>query len=1101
MKNKNNKFRFLNQNTFLICFFFSAMLGSFLFFGVGRAWGATYYAGPTGSGTTCSLAAPCALDYTVATKAGSGDTVIALSGTYGPFNGITFAGVPKTVTTDGGIVTVSFNSGQSGFYLSSGAAGSVINGFTFTGAGTYNIDNRASNVIISNCTFDSLLGTAIYNITGTGNIVSHCVFKDITGRAYYGDTNGATTINYSQFYRCGLNTFMDVLMAVSGNILTVNNSDFAGGGKRSMVRGSGLGTTVTVNNSNFIGSGGMTKYPDGTIQQANSATVTVNNSILGSSMLKTGLITSGNVTFNNVQQSTDPEFHSLGYNEAIVTFYSVDSNHLTTGSLSHYQTVADTHGAHFTYFPDDTDQSTMTEYFSTLQDFVEAGHDLGCEAKSSSPLDTGIPFTVSYSGTGTNPQIVIARTSDNDMTLVCKTDSGTDLTLEIGKTQTYKYIDSGVTPLASAISAHEDWEATVIDGVTGDYDDVYSYTLAEGIYDISGDTNILLDKTGRYFNEEIVLSKSDIENVMGNGYTVKSFFYPRYKTDDDALVTVKAAGYTVALAGQDNAYQLSSIDNIYSLSNDTMVNNVWWNTNMKGSGYDALTTTQKEIRVKAWARDLALGMKFYGHWFAFCLPENSALPAAEFGWILSELQKMGVQVLSFSEAQEYISSTSTESGDGYTRTFAQDYAALLQSTSPAIDAGTDVSLTTDFEGDPIYGLPDIGGYEFQPPFEMGKDGIDISSGARIYGDGKFRDYEGEGEGDTANLSVAPESGEFTTYEDDEARPLWMDITDITWGSGRREWKESSDTLGETNTLHTISNLTAGNTYTLTIDGDSPAGFITGTDCTETGACVADGNGQIAFVFTGGYSEHTFSLAGEDEEEIDDEDNNNNDNNEDNNERDLNTSKIKASSTPDSITIEWKTDYKTRSTLKYGTNRNLSEKKKDNDKEKKHKMTIANLLPNTKYYFKIKSEDGDDNEDRSKIHFIKTKANQSSNSNQNQSDTTQTTQETPSYSQSQGSNPALCSYTTQEGDTLWNIAKKVYGDPTNYPQIIEKNKDKYPDIASKLSIGQELTFCENKVQGLSETKTENGNGNSNNDNSEIRTQEPEYARWWNPFSWF
>lgn len=37
----------------------------------------------------------------------------------------------------------------------------------------------------------------------------------------------------------------------------------------------------------------------------------------------------------------------------------------------------------------------------------------------------------------------------------------------------------------------------------------------------------------------------------------------------------------------------------------------------------------------------------------------------------------------------------------------------LQSGSPAINAGTDVGLTTDYAGNPIKGLPDIGAYEFQ----------------------------------------------------------------------------------------------------------------------------------------------------------------------------------------------------------------------------------------------------------------------------------------------------------------------------------------------------------------------------------------------------
>jgi Right handed beta helix region/Purple acid Phosphatase, N-terminal domain/Pel9A-like, right handed beta helix region len=38
----------------------------------------------------------------------------------------------------------------------------------------------------------------------------------------------------------------------------------------------------------------------------------------------------------------------------------------------------------------------------------------------------------------------------------------------------------------------------------------------------------------------------------------------------------------------------------------------------------------------------------------------------------------------------------------------------LLSTSPAINAGTSVGLTRDFDGNPIFGAPDIGAYEFQP---------------------------------------------------------------------------------------------------------------------------------------------------------------------------------------------------------------------------------------------------------------------------------------------------------------------------------------------------------------------------------------------------
>jgi hypothetical protein len=53
----------------------------------------------------------------------------------------------------------------------------------------------------------------------------------------------------------------------------------------------------------------------------------------------------------------------------------------------------------------------------------------------------------------------------------------------------------------------------------------------------------------------------------------------------------------------------------------------------------------------------------------------------------------------------------------------------LQPTSPAINAGVDVGLTTDYAGNPIVGLPDIGAYEWY-------EGITVS-GILIDADGNF----------------------------------------------------------------------------------------------------------------------------------------------------------------------------------------------------------------------------------------------------------------------------------------------------------------------------------------------------------------------------
>jgi len=62
----------------------------------------------------------------------------------------------------------------------------------------------------------------------------------------------------------------------------------------------------------------------------------------------------------------------------------------------------------------------------------------------------------------------------------------------------------------------------------------------------------------------------------------------------------------------------------------------------------------------------------------------------------------------------------------------------LQWNSPAIDVGLDLGLTEDYFGNPIYGTPDIGAFEYQPPYNISSDEINATK-IRIYSDGKYRD--------------------------------------------------------------------------------------------------------------------------------------------------------------------------------------------------------------------------------------------------------------------------------------------------------------------------------------------------------------------------
>lgn len=180
----------------------------------------------------------------------------------------------------------------------------------------------------------------------------------------------------------------------------------------------------------------------------------------------------------------------------------------------------------------------------------------------------------------------------------------------------------------------------------------------------------------------------------------------------------------------------------------------------------------------------------------------------------------------------------------------------LTSTSTLIDAGTSnglTSTTTDYLGNPIYGTPDIGAYEYQPPFTIGVSLVDPTGNIRIYGDGKYRYTTATSSTMSANLSVTP--AETWTYQASTTRPEWLNISNITWGS-TKQWTASSTMA--TTTIYTVGDLTSGSTYTITLDGSATT-TITSSSCSDN-ICTANSEGKITFTYTGGYSTHTFAVS-------------------------------------------------------------------------------------------------------------------------------------------------------------------------------------------------------------------------------------------------
>lgn len=184
----------------------------------------------------------------------------------------------------------------------------------------------------------------------------------------------------------------------------------------------------------------------------------------------------------------------------------------------------------------------------------------------------------------------------------------------------------------------------------------------------------------------------------------------------------------------------------------------------------------------------------------------------------------------------------------------------LQASSPAIDSGTNVGLTTDYAGNNIYGIPDIGAYEYQPPYTVGTDNIPTTGSIRIYSDGKYRMKTASTTSTTIDFSVAPQGGNYyaTTTQ-------YMDLTIDTWqttGDKNKQWTATSTTgtylTHATSTIYTIGDLAPSTYYQFKIDNMATTTAITGNTCTD-GVCLSDSSGNLTFIYSGGYSTHTFAL--------------------------------------------------------------------------------------------------------------------------------------------------------------------------------------------------------------------------------------------------
>lgn len=171
----------------------------------------------------------------------------------------------------------------------------------------------------------------------------------------------------------------------------------------------------------------------------------------------------------------------------------------------------------------------------------------------------------------------------------------------------------------------------------------------------------------------------------------------------------------------------------------------------------------------------------------------------------------------------------------------------LEWNSSAIDSGINVNIDRDYLGNPIYGNPDIGAYEYQPPYNLVLDKINtsVSEGIRVYRNGKFRYMNFSNSNLSANLTVKPVAG----FVSNNYSHL-VDINITSWNNSLMNWSEYSPN-SNFQSAHSVCDLIAGQTYSVYYSKDNVKNLIS--------IYTASSIGCIEFNYLGGYSTVSFDV--------------------------------------------------------------------------------------------------------------------------------------------------------------------------------------------------------------------------------------------------
>lgn len=592
--------------------------------------------------------------------------------------------------------------GKTGAVILDGAglAGNVVSfnaAITFSGIDVKNADTNYSNV------YFGVTGTTLNDVVLNGgykgfNVAAPATFNRVTVKnttAFIGDIN-ATGASLTWNYGWVIDNTGNGIRVLNGNF-TYSNLTGVGQSNETIVVSGNNAQQVTGKNNIWHGpTGNPAKYA--LLNSSGNAICSETNSIIGYNPFGPAYLTSG-FTLNTVTTDKSPLFKATK-RKGVVSIVIDDAE--SSATFAALAPLMEARGFRGTWALN-TSLATSNNLWSAARSYVASGHEIASHGRSHSKVTATSAISIQYVGAGSACTITIDNTAKTLTTSV----TGASHNLSIDLTQ---YTLNGLAVYLNAYGGGGVYSVFVVDTSNNE-------ARSEHLASVSGQSIKAAAYTAslnqnQYLTYEVNGSKTDIETNIP-GYTCKSFVYPYFATDATAKAQVAGAGFIGARVDSSGTKLFTDIEAYAVYGNHV------------GGLFGLTSTNPTAAQIKGRVAALVEYLDWSGGIvviLAHLTNGTNDYDMTNWGHVLDALRESQANVLTFGSAMQYIAANAeTTSGSGGTLHYQRSAAHLgdssnyrLQSTSPAINAGTGVSLTTDADGKPILGTPDIGAYEYYP---------------------------------------------------------------------------------------------------------------------------------------------------------------------------------------------------------------------------------------------------------------------------------------------------------------------------------------------------------------------------------------------------